>query len=84
MVVATDNDAQHHELHGFAIELRQLAYTMPGGNEDPLIRLERADGKPCPAGARRELVGRPRETRPGTDPRAVMRIASADWMRLRK
>ncbi|MGB8503892.1 hypothetical protein [Mycobacterium sp.] len=39
MVVATDNDAQHHELHGFAIELRQLAYTMPGGHEDPLIRL---------------------------------------------
>lgn len=28
-----------HELHGFAIELRQLAYTMPGGHEDPLIRL---------------------------------------------
>ena len=34
----------HHQslvqdLYGFAIELRQLAYTMPGGAEDPLIRL---------------------------------------------
>lgn len=28
-----------HDLYGFAIELRQLAYTMPGGQEDPLIRL---------------------------------------------
>ena len=27
------------EMYGFAIELRQLAYTMPGGHEDPLIRL---------------------------------------------
>jgi len=27
------------DLHGFAIELRKLAYTMPGGVEDPLIRL---------------------------------------------
>lgn len=27
------------DLHGFAIELRKLAYTMPGGHEDPLIRL---------------------------------------------
>jgi hypothetical protein len=26
-------------LYGFAIELRQLAYTMPGGHEDPLVRL---------------------------------------------
>jgi len=26
-------------LYRFAIELRQLAYTMPGGQEDPLIRL---------------------------------------------
>jgi hypothetical protein len=26
-------------LHDFAIELRKLAYTMPGGVEDPLIRL---------------------------------------------
>ncbi len=32
------------DLHGFAIELRKLAYTMPGGVEDPLIRLsERMD-----------------------------------------
>ena len=27
------------DLHGFAIELRKLAYTAPGGGEDPLIRL---------------------------------------------
>jgi hypothetical protein len=27
------------DLYRFAIELRQLAYTMPGGHEDPLIRL---------------------------------------------
>ncbi|AFM18752.1 hypothetical protein Mycch_4029 [Mycolicibacterium chubuense NBB4] len=27
------------DLHEFAIELRKLAYTMPGGCEDPLIRL---------------------------------------------
>jgi hypothetical protein len=27
------------DLHRFAIELRQLAYTMPGGQEDPLIHL---------------------------------------------
>ena len=27
------------DLYGFAIELRQLAYTMPGGHEDRLIRL---------------------------------------------
>jgi hypothetical protein len=27
------------ELYGFAIELRKLAYTMPGGYEDPLIGL---------------------------------------------
>jgi hypothetical protein len=26
-------------MHGFATELRQLAYTMPGGHEDPLVRL---------------------------------------------
>jgi len=27
------------DLYGFAIERRKLAYTMPGGQEDPLIRL---------------------------------------------
>lgn len=27
------------DVYGFAVELRQLAYTMPGGREDPLIRL---------------------------------------------
>ena len=26
------------DLYGFAIELRQLAYTIPGGHEDPLLR----------------------------------------------
>ena len=26
-------------LYGFAVELRQLAYTMPGGHENPLIQL---------------------------------------------
>ncbi|WP_165606868.1 hypothetical protein [Mycobacterium mantenii] len=29
---------QQH-LYEFAVELRQLAYTMPGGYEDPLIHL---------------------------------------------
>jgi hypothetical protein len=29
--------SQH--LYEFAIELRRLAYTMPGGHEDPLIHL---------------------------------------------
>lgn len=27
------------DLYRFAIELRQLAYTMPSGHEDPLVRL---------------------------------------------
>jgi hypothetical protein len=27
------------DLCEFAVELRQLAYTMPGGQEDPLVRL---------------------------------------------
>jgi hypothetical protein len=26
-------------VYGFAVELRQLAYTMPGGHENPLIQL---------------------------------------------
>jgi hypothetical protein len=29
--------SQH--LYEFAVELRRLAYTMPGGHEDPLIHL---------------------------------------------
>ncbi len=29
----------HQDLHGFAIELRKLAYTMPAGHEDRLIHL---------------------------------------------
>ncbi len=27
------------DLYEFALELRQLAYTMPGGHEDPLVHL---------------------------------------------
>jgi hypothetical protein len=27
------------DLYEFAVELRQLAYTMPGGHEDPLVQL---------------------------------------------
>lgn len=27
------------DLYKFAVELRQLAYTMPSGHEDPLIQL---------------------------------------------
>jgi len=39
-----------HELNGFAVELRKLAYTMPAGHEDRLIHLSermarRADQK---------------------------------------
>ncbi len=26
-------------MYKFAVELRQLAYTMPGGHEDPLVHL---------------------------------------------
>ena len=34
------NDASlSRDLYGFAIELRRLAYTMPSGHEDPLVRL---------------------------------------------
>jgi hypothetical protein len=34
------NDASlSRDLYGFATELRQLAYTMPAGHEDPLVRL---------------------------------------------
>jgi hypothetical protein len=29
----------HQDLHRFAVELRQLAYTMPAGHEDRLIHL---------------------------------------------
>jgi hypothetical protein len=32
-------ESSNRDLYGFAIELRALAYTMPGGYEDPLIRL---------------------------------------------
>ena len=27
------------DLYAFAVELRQLAYTMPAGHEDPLVHL---------------------------------------------
>ena len=27
------------DLYGFAVELRKLAYTTPGGHEDPLVAL---------------------------------------------
>ena len=40
MTVASLN--QH--LYEFAVELRRLAYTMPGGHEDPLIHLSERDG----------------------------------------
>jgi hypothetical protein len=34
------NDASlSRDLYGFATERRPLAYTMPGGHEDPLVRL---------------------------------------------
>ncbi len=34
------NEATYHqELRRFAVELRQLAYTMPAGHEDRLIHL---------------------------------------------
>jgi hypothetical protein len=32
------------DLCRFAVELRKLAYTMPGGHEDPLIRLSERMG----------------------------------------
>jgi len=32
-------DPIRQDLHGFAIELRRLAYTMPAGHEDRLIHL---------------------------------------------
>lgn len=32
-------NSHHQDLQGFAIELRQLAYTMPAGHEDRLIHL---------------------------------------------
>jgi len=28
-----------HDLYEFAVELRKLAYTTPGGHQDPLVRL---------------------------------------------
>jgi len=34
-----------HDLREFALELRKLAYTMPGGHEDPLIRLSERMGR---------------------------------------
>ena len=34
-----------HDLREFALELRKLAYTMPGGHEDPLICLSERMGR---------------------------------------
>lgn len=34
-----NENAFRQDLNGFAIELRKLAYTMPAGHEDRLIRL---------------------------------------------
>jgi hypothetical protein len=49
-----------HDLYGFAIELRQLAYTMPGGHEDPLIRLsERMVSHAQHEGAKKGVVAPP-------------------------
>jgi len=33
------------DLREFALELRKLAYTMPGGHEDPLISLSERMGR---------------------------------------
>jgi len=35
------------DLREFALELRKLAYTMPGGHEDPLICLSERMGRRC-------------------------------------
>ncbi len=32
-------ESPNQDLYGFALELRKLAYTMPPGCEDPLVRL---------------------------------------------
>jgi hypothetical protein len=34
-----DDASLNQDLYDFAVELRQLAYTMPAGYEDPLIHL---------------------------------------------
>ena len=34
-----DDASLNQDLYEFAVELRQLAYTMPAGHEDPLIHL---------------------------------------------
>jgi hypothetical protein len=34
-----------HDLREFARELRKLAYTMPGGHEDPLVWLSERMGR---------------------------------------
>ena len=34
-----DDVSLSQDLYEFAVELRQLAYTMPGGHEDPLVDL---------------------------------------------
>jgi hypothetical protein len=48
------------DLHRFAIELRQLAYTMPGGQEDPLIHLSERMVHHAKQQAAKGLAGTPR------------------------
>ena len=51
----------NQDLYGFAVELRQLAYTMPGGHEDPLIRLSERIW--------RDTRGNSQQPKPGSPPR---------------
>ena len=48
------------DLYRFAIELRQLAYTMPGGQEDPLIHLSERMVHHANQQAAEGLAGTPR------------------------
>jgi hypothetical protein len=53
------------DLYRFAVNLRQLAYTMPGGAEDPLIRLsERMVRHAQQEGGPERLRGSPRRADP--------------------
>ena len=48
------------DLYRFAIELRQLAYTMPGGQEDPLILLSERMAHHAKQQTAEGLAGTPR------------------------
>ena len=48
------------DLYRFAIELRQLAYTMPGGQEDPLIHLSERMVRHAKQQTAERLAGTPR------------------------